>query len=158
MQISSRFTIAVHIFAYIDYFQKEQKVTSDTLAASVNVNPAIIRRLLLQLKSAGLIEVKRGTGGTSITKPLSKITLLDVYRAVESVTNGELFHFHEAPCNSCPVGGNIHRILDGKLEQIQNAMEDEMETITLEDVIHDLDYVQAADTGFPLRILGASGA
>ena len=36
MQISSRFTIAVHIFACIDTFKEEFKLTSEFLAASIN--------------------------------------------------------------------------------------------------------------------------
>lgn len=62
MQISSRFTLAIHIFACIDTFGKECKVTSDFLAGSTNVNPVIIRKILGQLKGAGLIDVARGTG------------------------------------------------------------------------------------------------
>ena len=59
MQISSRFTMAVHTLLCIDYFGKTQKVTSDFIAASVGTNPVIIRKLLIQLKAAGLIQVKR---------------------------------------------------------------------------------------------------
>ena len=137
MQISSRFTIAIHIFSCISIFEKENKITSDFLAGSVNVNPVIIRKLLSQLKSAGLVNVQRGSGGASIAKPLEQITLLDVYQAVECIDNGELFHFHEHANPECPVGRNIHRILDGKLQRVQQAMEGEMEKITLADVIRD---------------------
>ncbi len=137
MQISSRFTMAIHIFSCINTFEKEHKITSDFLAGSVNVNPVVIRKLLSQLKAAGLVNVQRGSGGTSIAKPLAEITLLDIYNAVECVGNGELFHFHENSNQECPVGRNIHRILDGKLEQVQRAMEQEMEKITLADVIRD---------------------
>ncbi len=42
MQISSRFTLAFHIFACIDTFQGSYKITSDFLAGSTNVNPVII--------------------------------------------------------------------------------------------------------------------
>ena len=38
MQISSRFTLAIHIFVCIDVFGKERKVTSTFLAESTNVN------------------------------------------------------------------------------------------------------------------------
>ena len=137
MQISSRFTIAIHIFACINTFEKDQKLTSEFLALSTNVNPVIIRRLLTQLKAAGLVTVKRGSGGASIAKPLNKITFLDIYRAVECVEEGELFHFHENPNPDCPVGGNIHRILDEKLQRVQSAMEQELAAITLEDVRND---------------------
>ena len=95
MQISSRFTIAVHIFACIDTFKEEFKLTSEFLAASINVNPVIIRKILSQLKAAGLVKVQRGSGGASIAKPLDEITFFDIYQAVECVEHGELFHFHE---------------------------------------------------------------
>lgn len=137
MQISSRFTLAIHIFACIDTFGNEYKVTSDFLAGSTNVNPVIIRKLLGQLKGAGLIQVARGTGGTTVTKPLEEITFLDIYHAVECVENGELFHFHENPNPNCPVGKNIHHILDNKLLQIQNSLEKELASITLADVKKD---------------------
>lgn len=137
MQISSRFTLAIHIFACIDTFGNKYKVTSDFLAGSTNVNPVIIRKLLGQLKGAGLIQVARGTGGTTVTKPLEEITFLDIYHAVECVENGELFHFHENPNPNCPVGKNIHHILDNKLLQIQNSLEKELASITLADVKKD---------------------
>lgn len=137
MQISSRFTIAIHIFSCINTFEKERKITSDFLAGSVNVNPVIIRKLLSQLKAAGLVNVQRGSGGASIARPLDQITFLDIYNAVECVDNGELFHFHEKPNPECPVGRNIHRILDGRLQQVQRAMECEMQKITLADLIRD---------------------
>ena len=131
MQISSRFTIALHIFTCVDVFKDEYKVTSDFLAGSINTNPVIIRKILTQLKNAGLITVARGTGGVSPTRPLSDITFYDVYQAIEPVENGDLFHFHESPNPECPVGRNIHALLDGKLKAIQDAMEDEMKKYTL---------------------------
>ena len=137
MQISSRFTIAVHIFACIDTFGKDQKITSDFLSTSINVNPVIIRKILSSLKKSHLLNVQRGTGGTTIAKPLDQITLFDIYQSVECVENVELFHFHENPNNNCPVGKNIHNILDNKLMRVQKAMEDELSSITLKDVIED---------------------
>lgn len=132
MQISSRFTLAVHILACIDTFKDKYKVTSDFLAGSTNVNPVIIRKILGQLKNAGLVKVARGSGGATITKPLKDITFLDIYKAVECVDNGELFHFHENPNPACPIGANIHSILDEKLKRVQDAMEQELQSITLE--------------------------
>lgn len=145
MQISSRFTLAVHIFACIDTFKDEYKVTSDFIAGSTNVNPVIIRKILLQLKGAGLVEVTRGTGGTRITKELSEISFLDIYRAVECVGDNQLFHFHDNPNARCPVGRNIHNILDDKLQRVQDAMERELQSITLEDIRCDLKNYMGAE-------------
>ena len=89
------------------------------------------------------MQVARGTGGTTITRPLSEITFLDIYKAVECVEDNKLFHFHENPNPQCPVGKNIHNILDDKLQQVQDAMERELQSITLEDVKEDLEkYLQ----------------
>ena len=134
MQISSRFTVALHIFACVDVFKDDYKVTSDFLAGSINTNPVIIRKILSQLKNAGLITVARGTGGITVNKPLEEITFFDVYQAIEPVENGSLFHFHDAPNPDCPVGRNIHALLDDKLKAIQDAMEDEMRKYTLADL------------------------
>ncbi|MGI6000018.1 transcriptional regulator [Lachnoclostridium sp. An131] len=139
MQISSRFTIAIHMLACMEAFKGEYKVTSEFLASSINVNPVIIRRILSQLRDAGIVEVRRGTGGAAPAKPLQEITLLDVYRAVDCVEEKALFHFHENPNMSCPVGRNIHNILDDKLLRAQEAMEWELQAVTLADLMADLE-------------------
>ena len=134
MQISSRFTVALHIFTCVDTFKDDYKITSDFLAGSINTNPVIIRKILSQLKNAGLITVARGTGGITPTRPLKEITFYDVYEAIEPVENGDLFNFHADPNPKCPVGRNIHALLDDKLKVIQLAMENEMRKYTIDDL------------------------
>ena len=134
MQISSRFTIALHIFACVDTFKNEHKITSDFLARSINTNPVIIRKILTQLKNANLITVARGTGGIEPTRTLQEITFYDVYEAIEPVENGDLFSFHTSPNPECPVGKNIHALLDDKLRAIQIAMEEEMKKYTIDNL------------------------
>jgi len=138
MQISSRFTIAVHILLCIKEFEKDAKITSEFLSGSTNVNPVIIRNILGQLKRSGIVKISRGTGGATITKPLKDITLLDLYKAVECVDNGELFSFHEKPNSLCPVGKNIHNVLDKRLYVLQKSLENELNNITLEEIDNDL--------------------
>ncbi|WP_018142974.1 Rrf2 family transcriptional regulator [Alloscardovia criceti] len=145
MQISSRFTIAIHIFSCIEYFQSAHKITSEFLADSIQVNPVIIRKILAQLKKAGLVNVARGAGGATSAKPVADITLFDVYQAVDSVENGELFHFHDNPNPQCPVGRNIHNALDDKLAQVQAAFENEMKSITIQDVVRDTQHFIALE-------------
>lgn len=134
MQISSRFTVALHIFTCVDTFKNEYKITSDFLASSINTNPVIIRKILTQLKKSGLITVARGTGGIEPTRPLKEITFYDVYEAIDPIENGDLFNFHESPNPQCPVGKNIHTLLDRKLKSIQSAMENEMKKYTLDNL------------------------
>ena len=138
MKITSRFTVAVHTLLAIHTFGKDYKTTSEFIASSVNVNPVIIRRTLGSLKEAGIVDVKAGSGGASIIKPLKDITLLDVYKAVDSVEDG-LFNFHDNPNPACPVGKNMHAVLDGRLQDAQAAMERKLRETTFADLVRELD-------------------
>ena len=134
MQITSRFTIAVHIITAIDYFKDNEKVTSNFLAGSVGANPVIVRNVMGNLKEAGIIDISQGKSGITLVKKLDEITFYDVYKAVDCVNDEGLFHFHENPNPDCPVGRNIRKALDEELFSIQNAMEDQMRRITVADV------------------------
>ena len=138
MQISSKFTIAIHTLLCIEYFGKETKVTSNFISSSVNVNPVIIRRILGDLKNQGIVNVEAGVGGASIIKKLDEVTLLDIFKAVDCVDK-ELFSFHSNPNKMCPVGKNIHNILDIRLESIEKEMLKEMKKITLKMLVDDLE-------------------
>lgn len=134
MQISTKFTIAIHILAAAEFFGKDEKVTSDLLSSSIGSNPVIIRNIMADLKNAGLIDTKRGPGGIEISKPLEKITFYDVYEAVEK-NKAELFNFHDKPNPNCPVGKNIHLALDGKLEEAQKKFESDLKNFKVSDVV-----------------------
>ncbi|MBR0258616.1 MAG: Rrf2 family transcriptional regulator [Synergistaceae bacterium] len=134
MQISGRFTIAVHILTCTDYFHDDYTITSKFLASSIGVNPVIVRQVILFLKRAGLIDVVRGKEGIILARPLEEITLYDVYIAVESVKGGKLFRFHENPNPDCPVGKNIHSALDWALDEVQSSLEEKMRGITLREI------------------------
>lgn len=138
MQISSKFTIAIHSLLCIIQFSNEKKVTSNFIASSTNVNPVIIRNILGQLKEAGIINVEAGVGGATIIKDLSDITLLDIFEATNCLDR-DLFNFHDNPNIKCPVGNSIHNVLDKRLYAIEQAMIKEMKGITLEMLVNDLD-------------------
>ncbi len=137
MQITSRFTIGVHILTAVDYF-KDRTVTSSFLAGSVGVNPVIIRSVMGQLKNAGILSSSKGKSGITLSRDLKDITFYDVYKAVDCVDEEGLFHFHENPSTDCPVGRNIHAAMADKLQQIQESMEEQMKQITLADVAGDV--------------------
>lgn len=139
MQFSSRLPVAVHILLAIVEFEGKEKTTSTFLAGSVNANPVIIRNTLGQLKAAGLVTVKAGEGGASLAKEPKDITLMDIFDAVEK--EEALFRFHENPSPECPVGKNVHAVLDNKLFAIQEAMREKMESITLQSLIDDMNDI-----------------
>ncbi|MCR5622484.1 MAG: Rrf2 family transcriptional regulator [Treponema sp.] len=137
MKISVRFTAAVHTLLCIQYFEKDMRVTSEFISASTGVNSVIIRKILLQLQKAGLVETAAGVGGSHLARTADKITLLDIYNAInEGEEEREVFNFHPNPNNKCPVGRKIHLVLDPALASAQKAMEDEMQKTSLADLLN----------------------
>lgn len=137
MQVSSKFTLAIHILIYINTFSESEKITSNFLAKSTNTNPVIIRNILLQLKLAKIITISQGVSGIEIIKSLQDISLLDIYNAVETTKNNQIFNFHKNPNQNCLVGKNIHNVLDEKLNYIQNKFNNLLSSISLLDLIND---------------------
>lgn len=137
MQITSKFTAAVHILTCIDVFDGQMRVTSDFLSGSTGVNAVIVRNVLGQLRKAGIVETRQGSGGAHLAKALDEITLYDIYKAVDCVDDEGLFHFHENPNADCPVGRNIHKAMDDRLQTAQAALENELKSTTLAQVVFD---------------------
>jgi len=94
VQIGTKFTVAIHILLLSELLNETHKITSDFIASSVNTNPVVIRKIMGQLRSAGLIEIAAGTGGIRLLKTPREISLLDVFRAAEPLGDGTLFKIH----------------------------------------------------------------
>jgi Rrf2 family protein len=134
MKTSCRFAMAVHVLAVLAY-KEGDPVTSSGLAGSINTNPVIVRRLLLSLQRARLVETRKGAGaGSRLTRSPQRINLADVYRAVEQ---HECFTTPARKPNSgCPVGHCIRKTLDKVFASAENALERDLEKTTLADIVH----------------------
>ena len=130
MQITSRFAIAMHILACIEYFGKDYAITSSFLAGSIGANPVIVRTVMGELKNAGLIAISQGKSGITLAKPLKEISLYDIYKAAEPLGEQGLFRFHKNPNANCPIGRNIHKGMQASLKKVQDAMERSMKSIS----------------------------
>jgi Rrf2 family protein len=136
MRTSCRFAMAVHVLAFLAY-KEGDRVNSANLATSVNTNPVIIRRLLLALKQAGLVETDKGPGaGSRLSRSPRRISLCEIYSAVETP---EPFGIpSRKPNGACPVGHSIRQTLDDIFASAQQALERDLEKRTLADVIDTL--------------------
>ncbi|GHH12384.1 Rrf2 family transcriptional regulator [Streptomyces rubradiris] len=148
MSANSRLTIAAHALAWIGLYQRHghEVATSEQIATSANTNPVVIRRLLGELRRAGLVESRRGVGaGWSLAREPSSMTLLDVYEAVEP---GPLFAMHRAtPDQGCVVGRAIQPTMRSIYEGIEETLRRELARVTLEDVIRDVLAASSAASG-----------
>jgi len=124
--------MAVHVLAVLAY-QEGDRVTSAFLASSVNTNPVIIRRLLLALQRARLVDTCKGGGaGTRLSRSPRRVNLAEVYRAVEEPT--AFARPARKPNAACPVGHCIQETLEQVFTSAQSALERDLERTTLADV------------------------
>ncbi|WP_300703385.1 Rrf2 family transcriptional regulator [uncultured Campylobacter sp.] len=142
-----------------------KKMTGEALAESVGINSVIVRNILALLKNAGLISIFRGSNGAKLTKSATQISLLDIFYAVESTPKNKdfltlkkeskesihkesaytkervgytLFRFHTNPNELCPLGKNIHSLLDSHFIKAQRVLEEYLASVKLSDLLKKL--------------------
>jgi Rrf2 family protein len=134
--MNTRFAVAAHILVILQN-QAGEPITSERIATSVNTDPSLIRRLLSQLARAGLTTSQMGTGGGALlARPAEKMTLLDLYEAVND--GAEIIPIHPAPNPQCPIGRNIHGVLEPRIGAAERAFRAELAHTTIAELARDL--------------------
>lgn len=135
--------MAVHVLAVLAY-KEGDRVSSSLLAASVNTNPVIIRRLLLVLQGARLVETRKGAGfGSRLSRSPARINLGEVYRAVECEKPFAISH--RKPNTKCPVGHGIRAALEPVFISAREALERDLAKTTL------AAFVEAVKAASPIQ-------
>jgi Rrf2 family protein len=134
MSISSRTAVAVHALTLLAQRGQDQLITSAEIADSLNGNPAAVRRLLGQLRTAGLVEATEGSaGGWRLTRPARRISLYDAYTAVE---DGPLLAGHtHPPSDACVVGRNIITLLSTEFTEAERALQKRLQATTIATIL-----------------------
>ena len=141
MQISMKCSVAVHCLIFIYEARGIAKVTSSLLAESTGCNPVVIRNIMSALKKAGLITVPRGTGGAELCADPAQITLYQIYTALEPDGLASLIGIHPCQGRACPVAQNIRKVLQSPYRQIEDAVRQSMEGITLQSMIDEFEGI-----------------
>ena len=153
MSANCRFVTAVHVLTVLAYKQGDC-VSSAVLASSVNTNPVIVRRLLLTLQAANLVETRKGPGsGSRLSRPAARINLAEVYRAVELE---EPFAFpRKQPNHACPIGQGIRAVLEQVCRRASKAVERDLGRITLASVLNGITVTRPVQQSPGKLVIGA---
>lgn len=130
--VNMQFSVAVHLLAGLA--SRNGLVTSEALAASVNTNVVVVKRVLSKLAKASLIRTFPGkSGGCELARKAKDITLLDVYAAVDAP---QAFAIHSYPVNRrCEISSNIKPVMSDVLAGAQKSFERDLQKTTIWDVL-----------------------
>lgn len=131
LRLNTRFADAIHTLSLI-YVHSDQNINSTQIAGSVNTNPVVIRRLIADLKKANLVATSQGKAKIELVKTPNKITLLEIYEAVD---NGHLLNVDTNTNLNCIIGGNIQSVLSDYYKELESNVKQQLAKKTLADMI-----------------------
>ena len=134
--VDVKFSTSLQIMLSLGVYAKQGEglATSQQLAAKLGTNPALVRKLLIPLSRAGLVETFQGkTGGVRIAKPPKEITLRDIYDASVDKT---LACARETGDADCPVGACMKTVFTNIVGGMEKALGAHLETKTLQQVLN----------------------
>lgn len=142
MAASTRFALAVHVLSMMAR-DRARPQTSQALAKSANTNPAVVRRLLGALSRAGLTQSRLGKGGgTELAKGPKKISMADIFKAVEEP--GLFTPSRAAPAPSCPVGRSIGPVVSTVTQGAEFAFLEHLDGVSLKQIVREIAAKNAA--------------
>lgn len=138
--MNSRFATATHLMAYLAFAHASNKPTnSDSIAQKLGTNPVVVRRLVGALRAAELVRTQLGAGGgASLSRCPDKISLLQIYEAIEQPTDPDFFSLGSIEEDVCAhrMGSCIQASLQEIFGEAEAAMKKALAQSTLADVMH----------------------
>ncbi len=129
--MNGQFQIALHILTLLSR-ANDELLSSDYIAGSININPALARKEISNLRNHGLISSKEGkNGGYSLSKPSGQISLADIYQAVK--TQPVLGSAKNMPNPDCPVGKQINKNIDLIYADLDKTLLEKLGNMSLAD-------------------------
>jgi len=111
-------------------------ITSEALAAAMQTNPVVVRRLMAGLRQAGFVSSAKGHGGGWVLScSLSSVTLGDIHNAVGAPALLAMGNRTESP--GCIVEQAVNAALDGACQEAEALLLRRLNGITLADLSRD---------------------
>lgn len=111
---------------------RDEYISSEFIAKSININPVLVRKEISKLNKAGLLESKEGSaGGSRLAIDPEKLTLDKIYNAVKTEDDHLFGLVKKQPHAGCPIGSRINCQLEQLYQDIDGVVLDKLRSITL---------------------------
>ncbi|WP_422377054.1 Rrf2 family transcriptional regulator [Roseibium sp.] len=132
MRTDSRLPRVLHVLLHLE--QIREPVTSDQIGSMLNTNPSLVRRTMAGLRKAGFVTATKGHGGGWVLeRPLSEISLADVYAALGSPQLFALGQSGDAP--DCLLERAANTATSNALEAARQTFQAELQNVTVADIV-----------------------
>jgi len=141
MKYSTKLSDAIHVLTFIALGGNgNHDLSSNAIAHSLNKNASQVRQLMSQLKRQHLLDSTTGHPQPQLTRPATAISLCNIYEAVD---DHPLLRLNTETALDCQVGQAMPIVLDAYYQQVQQAAQQTLSSITLADVIAQVQKVEA---------------
>ena len=118
--------------------QHRDPMTSERIGQMLGTNPAVVRRTMAGMRDAGYVaSVKGHGGGWTLSRPLSEISLLDVYKALGAPELFALGLADDTP--ACLVEQAVNAALGRTLEEAERRLLARFGEVKLSEIAKDFD-------------------
>lgn len=131
-----RMSRMLHVLIHMD--RHVTRATSDQIARMLSTNAVVVRRMMAGLRERGIVTSEKGHGGGwELARPLTGITLRDVY---EAVGNPPLFNIGpQAEPADCLVEQAVEAQLATELGEAEARLLARFAEIAVEDLAQDFE-------------------
>jgi Rrf2 family protein len=134
---NEQFSSALYVLIALAY-NRDRKMNSKEIALGLKTNPVVVRRIMAQLSEAGLIRSRKGReGGVWLAHSPEKISLADVYRAVELPEM--ISKFQKPVLKACVVSCSMKKIVSQVSENLENDIRKSLTKTKLSDLVEKVD-------------------
>ena len=131
MKRSARLSVALH--ALVHLVDKSDAVTSTILSECLMTNPVVVRRVMGELREAGIVTSAKGhDGGWRLTRPPAEVTLYDVHAALGETL---LLRAESDPGDTaCTIVRTVDRVMTDFLADAEVLLAARLKRISLGDL------------------------
>lgn len=130
--MNSDFCVAVHGLVFLNH--KGRVLSSEELAENICTNPVRVRRVMAQLKRAGLVETQQGNaGGYRAPKSAQAITLAQIAQALDTRFVSANWHSGDVD-QTCLVSSGMGGIMETILGELNALCLVRLTSLTVGDI------------------------